>query len=183
MGYRRQRIKEEYIISKQTTNNALYCRNCPCRIYNNFGVIRYGKGNLYADNLIILPPYQTEDLVTRPVEEELINEILSLANIPIEDCYFTRAIKCYTKIKGIRYNAAYHCFNTIAKEILFIKPKRIICFGNEVRVYYNWFREKLNYTGKIIILPTFMIKFYDEVSYNNIVKDLIKEYNDKDLVL
>lgn len=173
----RNKIKETYIIGKENINKSLCCKNCPCHIYNNSGIIRYGKGNLVASNIIVLPPYKTEDLTKPPVEEELLQDILSKANIDINDCYITRAIKCYSTIKNINYNAAYYCFNLLVKEIKYINPKNIILFGREVSVYYNNIR-KIGYNGKIIILPTFMIKFYDEVSYEHIIKSLIREYND-----
>ena len=60
MGTRKkkEKIKETYIVSKENTNTSNLCKKCPCHIYNTNGVIRYGKGNLFADYLIVLPPYK-----------------------------------------------------------------------------------------------------------------------------
>lgn len=173
-GKRKEKIKETYIVSKENSNTSNICNGCPCRIYNTNGIIRYGKGNLFADYLIVLPPYKTEDLTTIPVEEEILNDILDLVNIDINNCYITRAIKCYSPIKGINYNSAYKCYSRLTDEINYIKPKTIILFGREIRVYYNSIRE-LGFKGKLIVLPTFMVKFYDEVAYLDIVKRLKKE--------
>lgn len=177
MGQRKRRIKETYIISKDNIRTSNICKNCPCRIYNSSGIIKYGKGNLYGENIIVLPPYNTNDLTTTPVEEELIIDILSKVPITLEECYLTRAIKCYSISKGINRNATYKCFIRLLQEVNFIKPKRIICFGNETLEYPNWLKEN-NYKGQIFWYPTFMIKFYDEDNYNKII-----EYMKKDILL
>lgn len=174
IGRRKEKIKETYIVSKETVNTSNICKDCPCRIYNTNGIIRYGKGNLFANYLIVLPPYKTEDLTTTPVEESLLQDILDKTNININDCYITRAIKCYSPIKGINYNSAYKCYYRLIQEIKYINPKIIIMFGKEVKVYYDSIRE-LGFKGKLIVLPTFMVKFYDEVAYLDITKRLKKE--------
>lgn len=168
------KIKETYIISKKTINTNSICKCCPCRIYNSSGIIRYGKGNIYGSVILILPPYKTDDLSTTPVEENITLDILFKLGINKDDCYFTRAIKCYSTSKGINRNATYNCFNTVLQEIKFINPKLIICFGNETSEYPNWIR-KYNYKGQIIWSPTFMIKFYDEEAYNRIIDNIKKE--------
>ena len=66
MGQRKRRIKETYIISKDNIRTSNICKNCPCRIYNSSSIIKYGKGNLYGENIIVLPPYNTNDLTTTP---------------------------------------------------------------------------------------------------------------------
>lgn len=168
------RIKTDYIISKKTTD-CIMCKNCPCRIFNSNKIIRYGKGNLYGDKVIILPPYKTDSITFTPIEESILKDILLKSNISLDSCYITRAIKCYSDSKGINRNSTYHCFKTIIEEIKFIKPKYIFCFGNETVDYPNWIRD-LGYDKYIFWYPTFMIKFYNENNYNNIVNDFIKNY-------
>lgn len=168
---RKPTYREEYIISKFTTNCNI-CRSCPCRLFNDSGVIRYGKGNLFADNVFILPPYNTEHLTSIPVEETLIYDIISKLHIPLEECYITRSIKCYSNNKSINLNSVDNCFPIIIKEIKFIKPKRIICFGKESFDFPNYLRNTLKYKGDIFWFPSYMIKFYNEKVYNTIIKEL-----------
>lgn len=150
------------------------CINCPLKLYNKKdSKVIYGIGNIYANTILILPPYKLNskdnpltiisDLYTKNTSKNIL-----------EEYYITRSIKCYKSSDFNLYDSACKCCSHFCiHEICRIKPKKVIILDKN---YSNIIEEfcdkyKINY---IRLMNPNVMKYND-----NILKEaFIKQFNE-----
>ena len=151
--------KELRFDTKQYFNDCSYCKNCPAKIYQKEnGTILYGKGNLFADIMFVLPIecYGNEDVIAH------LNTICwNIVNKDSEYITYHPKCKANSPVEGYEDICKYHLFHEISK----IEPKKIVFFGvdipDELKCFSNIY--KLNNLLSIYYDFNKILKFRNEL--------------------
>ena len=102
MGIRKKKdtILNKHIPSKLVINKIRMCESCPLHVFAEDGqVIMFGAGNISANTIMVLPPYDIKAKVDYITMIDLLEcaykEITGLDIF--EETYITRSIKCFSK--------------------------------------------------------------------------------------
>lgn len=164
--------KLEYLSTNLYINEV--CVECPLKLYNKKdSKVTYGIGNIYANTILILPPYNiNSDNNPLTIINDLYTKNTS-KNI-LEEYYITRFIKCYNNTNFNLYNTAAHiCHQFLLHEIIRIKPKRLIVFDKTYNYLVEEFCDKFKIDNIQLMNPNVMR--YDD----HVLKDaFIKQFNE-----
>lgn len=143
------------------------CYDCPLKLYNKKGSkVTYGVGNIYANTILILPPYNINSKKDSVIN--IIDDLYSKntgKNI-FEEYYITRTIKCYNSTNFNLNDSAFKiCYKYLIHEICRIKPKSIILFDKNYYEFIDNFCSNYKIQVHNILNPNVM--WYD----NNIIKE------------
>lgn len=180
---RTRNLSTDHIITKKYISEYSICSNCPIKLYKQKeDKVIYGIGNICSNTIFVLDPYDVrknikyETLLQKLCEE--YNKITS-TNL-LDDYYVTRIIKCLDKSNYEMYNeASKSCINHFITELNFIKPLKLIFFGDSFDYAYNNLFSKLNISCDIYTVYSPAIFFYDNIDlHNKFVEQLTKAIYD-----
>ena len=176
-------LATDHIVSKSLVCEHSICTDCPIKLFKREDEkVIYGIGNICTNTVFVLPPY---DIRTNIKYETLLNKLIEVykeitnKNI-LEEHYVTRIIKCLDKSNYEMYDkAATKCINHFITELNFIKPTKLIFFGDSLNHAYNNLFSKININVEIFDVYSPAVFFYDNVElHNKFVKQLTKAIYD-----
>jgi len=130
----------------------------------------YGIGNIYANTICVLSPYDVRanvsyETILNKLKEEY-NKIIGLELL--DNYYVTRIIKCLNKSTYDLYNqSADCCINHFIAELNLIKPRKLIFFGDSYIYAFNKLFSKYNVNYKIINVISPAVFYYNNIKLQN----------------
>lgn len=146
---------------------------CIGKMYNNDLYYYYGKGNLNAYTMFIIPPHETNKVP--PVEKALNETFTELFNIDIcKSCYITRSIKCPVKEKDKLEETFKKCSTHLYNEMYIVAPRVVIIIGMD-NSYISDIFQPIFPKIKFITVPNPLTKTINTSAYNKL-KEILKKY-------
>lgn len=154
-------IEDKHIKTNIHQVKCKQCAECPLRIFSDDNnIVVFGVGNLFADTILVLPPYD----VKAKIDYITMLSIIEKAYYDIEhkdiyeECYITRTVKCYDKSNyNLMQDAMIHCKEFLYYEIIKLKPRRIIIFDSK----FDTTELEMNTLARIVRVISPGVMYYD----------------------
>lgn len=176
MGIRKKKdtILNKHIPSKLVINKIRMCESCPLHVFAEDGqVIMFGVGNIFANTIMVLPPYDIKAKVDYITMIDLLEcaykEITGLDIF--EETYITRSVKCFSKTNyDLNTVAIKECANKLYYEIVRIQPNKVIVFDKNCDIDVI---KANNYKVLQVMSPAVM--YYNNTELKEIFMKQLKE--------